>query len=176
MKFPILNRKIHYWLSLFIALPAAVIFCSGILLQLKKQIHWVQPTEHRGEEGVPALTFDEILRICRTVPEARIRGWDDVNRIDVRVGRGILKVSAKSSWEIQIDSSSGQVLQAAYRRSDMIEAIHDGSWFHDIAKYGLFLPAGICLLLLWATGLYLFVLPYTVRWRRSRGSRAASIS
>ena len=44
----------------------------------------------------------------------------------------------------------------AYRRSDFIESIHDGTYFHDMAKLGVFLPSAIILLVLWITGMYLF--------------------
>jgi hypothetical protein len=50
----------------------------------------------------------------------------------------------------------------------MIESIHDGSWLHEGIKLWVFLPAGLTLLLLWMTGMYLFVLPYLVKWRRRR--------
>jgi uncharacterized iron-regulated membrane protein len=166
MKFPILNRKVHYWASLFVALPFAVILTTGLLLQFKKQVSWVQPTEQRGRGNEPVLGMAQILEICRSIPKAEVLGWEDVNRIDVRPSKGMLKVSMKNGWEVQIDSASGEVLQVAFRRSDLIEAIHDGSWFHEGVKYGVFVPAAVVLLLLWATGLYLFVLPFISRRKR----------
>lgn len=36
MKLHHLNRKVHYWASVFIAAPLLVIVCTGILLQVKK--------------------------------------------------------------------------------------------------------------------------------------------
>jgi hypothetical protein len=53
----------------------------------------------------------------------------------------------------------------AYRRSDVIEQIHDGSFFSDAVKLYVFLPTGVFLILMWGTGLYLFLLP---RLRRKR--------
>ncbi len=38
MTFNALNRKIHYWASIIVALPFLVVIATGILLQLKKQI------------------------------------------------------------------------------------------------------------------------------------------
>jgi hypothetical protein len=140
------------------------------MLHLKKQIAWIQPVEKRGIGSDPTLTFSQIIETCRKVPDANIQGWKDIDRIDVRPSKGMLKVWAKSSWEVQLDIQSGAVLQVAYRRSDLIEAIHDGSWFHPRIKYGVFLPAGVCMLLLWASGMYLFALPYVSRWRRGRAS------
>ena len=53
----------------------------------------------------------------------------------------------------------------AYRRSDLIEQIHDGSFFSDAVKLYVFLPTGILLILMWGTGIYLFLLP---RFRKKK--------
>ncbi len=61
------------------------------------------------------------------------------------------------------------MLQTAYRRSDLIESIHDGSFFAgDWSKLGVFLPSGVALLLLWITGLWMFWLPFSVQRKRRR--------
>ena len=168
----ILNRKLHRLGALIIALPFLVILCTGILLQLKKQIPWVQPHEQRGTEAAPALTLPGILEIAQSVPEARVRSWSDVERIDVRPDKRLLKVIAKSRWEIQVDLASARILQVAYRRSDLIESLHDGSFFHPSVKLFIFLPVGILVLGLWITGIYMFVLPYLAR--RARRERAGA--
>lgn len=166
MKFNLLNRKVHYWASIAVAVPILIVIVSGLLLQTKKQFVWIQPPELRGAGKNPSLSLPQVLEISRTVSEAEIKTWDDINRIDARPSRGILKVTAKNNWEIQIDTETGAVLQTAYRRSDIIEAIHDGSFFHENVKLWIFLPSGIVLLLLWMTGIYLFILPIWVRRRR----------
>jgi uncharacterized iron-regulated membrane protein len=38
MKLQVLNRKIHYWASIIIALPVLLVLSTGLLLLLKKQI------------------------------------------------------------------------------------------------------------------------------------------
>jgi hypothetical protein len=92
----------------------------------------------------------------------------------VRPGKGVAKVWTQNGWEVQVDLGSARVLHSAYRRSDLIESLHDGSWFHEHAKLWLFFPAGLTLLVLWLTGMYLFVLPIWVRKRRPpRPPRAA---
>lgn len=170
-RFHVLNRKTHAWLAVVASVPIVVIASSGLLLQLKKQIAWVQPPELRGGGGETALSLPRILAICRTVPSAEVRDWADVRRIDVRPDRGILKVWTRNDSELQIDLATGAVLQAAHRRSDLIESIHDGSWFHPAVKFFVFLPTAAALLVLWATGWYMFLLPYRVR-RRVRRARA----
>ena len=77
----------------------------------------------------------------------------------MRPDKGVVKVRSENQWEIQIDLERGTVLKTAYRRSDIIEQLHDGSWFHDAAKLWLFLPAGIIVLILWLSGMYLFLFP-----------------
>ena len=172
MKFNLLNRKVHYWASIVIAVPILIIIVSGILLQTKKQFAWIQPTELRGAGKNPSVSLPQVLEICRGIPEAEIESWDDVNRLDVRPSRGMLKVWAKNNWEIQIDTETGAVLQTAYRRSDIFESIHDGSFFHDNVKLWIFLPSGIALLLLWLTGMYLFILPIWILRRRKISSES----
>jgi uncharacterized iron-regulated membrane protein len=171
VKFNLLNRKIHYWLSIGVALPVLIVICSGLLLQVKKQSAWIQPTEQKGKSKTANLSLPQILEIAKTVPEAEIKTWDDISRLDVRPSRGILKVSAKNHWEIQIDTETGAILQTAYRRSDIIESIHDGSFFHDYVKLWIFLPSGIILLILWLTGMYLFILPIWVKRRRRESKK-----
>lgn len=172
MKLQVLNRKVHYWGSIVLAIPLLIIILSGIVLQLKKHAEWIQPTEFKGVGKEPAIAWEKILEICRRVERAEVKAWSDINRIDVRPSRGMLKVWAKSNWEIQIDLQTGEVLHVAYRRSDMIEAIHDGSWLHDTVKWGLFFPAGIVLLVLWITGIYMFFLPIIRRRKSARFVRA----
>jgi uncharacterized iron-regulated membrane protein len=168
LKFNLLNRKIHNWGSIIVAIPIIIIIGSGLLLQVKKEFTWIQPAEIKGVGKTPKISLDQILEITKTVPEAGVSSWKDINRLDVRPSKGMVKVRAENDWEIQIDLKDGRVLQKAYRRSDLIESIHDGSYFHDLVKHWLFLPSAIVLLGLWLTGIYMFFQPRWARWRRSR--------
>ena len=171
MRYKLINRRVHYWASIVLALPVLVIIGSGLLLQLKKHWNWVQPQEQRGTGTSPTLDLEGVLASVRGVPGLGVSGWSDVNRLDIRPGRGIAKVWLHSGYEAQVDLGTGRVLQTAYRRSDLIEAIHDGSYLAgDWSKLGLFLPSGIGLLLLWVTGLWMFWLPFAASGRKSRNS------
>ncbi|HJS75063.1 MAG TPA: hypothetical protein VJ921_12305 [Vicinamibacteria bacterium] len=69
------------------------------------------------------------------------------------------------------------MLQTAYRRSDLIESIHDGSFFAgNWTKLDLFLPTGMVLLLLWGTGLWMFWQPIAARKRRAALTAARASS
>ena len=162
------TRKTHYWGAFLIFIPIIIIIGTGILLQVKKEINWIQPTTVIGKiKNNPSIAFDEILTIAKTVPDAEIHSWEDIDRLDVRIQAGMVKVRSKNNWEIQIDTQSGTILQQAYRRSDIIESIHDGSWFHDKVKLWIFLPTGVVLFILWITGVYMLILPYIVKWKRN---------
>ncbi|MEM6475435.1 MAG: PepSY-associated TM helix domain-containing protein [Pseudomonadota bacterium] len=156
-----LLRQIHYWLSLAVFLPAGIMFVAGGFLMLKKEIDWIQPSTERGvvADQIPAATFEEILAAARAHPQAGINEWSDIDRIDLRVDKGVAKLRAKSGWEVQVDTSTAEVLNVAYRRSDVIESIHDGSYFSDPVKLYIFLPTGVLLIVMWGTGIYLFLLP-----------------
>ena len=163
---PKVHRRLHRLGALLSALPVLVVIVSGVFLQVKKEWSWVQPPTQRGSTTELAIDWDTILASAAAVPEAGIETWDDVDRLDVRPGKGMLKVRAKSRWEVQLDASTGEVLQTSYRRSDLIESIHDGSFFGDATKLWVFLPAAFVLLGLWLTGIYLWLLPHLVRRRR----------
>lgn len=146
------SRKVHLWLALVILVPAIIVISSGILLQIKKQSDWIQPPTLNGQASAPSIAFDELLVVAKSIPQLQISGWEDVDRLDVRPDKGLIKVQATNHFEAQIDAVSGDILQVAYRRSDIIEAIHDGSWFTESAKLWLFLPAGILLFVIWCSG------------------------
>ncbi|MDF1667561.1 MAG: PepSY-associated TM helix domain-containing protein [Planctomycetota bacterium] len=162
---PFWLRKLHAWLSMIIALPLVLVIVTGLLLQVKKQWTWVQPPTQKSPATQPSLSFSEILKVARGVPEADIKSWGDIDRLDARPSKSVIKIRAKNHWEIQIHHQSGEVLQVAYRRSDIIESLHDGSFFHEFVKLGLFLPVALALIIVWFTGLYLLFLPILRRRR-----------
>ncbi len=170
------NATVHYWGSALIIIPLIIVLGSGLLLQVKKEFSWVQPKTVKTKYRDLTLGFDQILTSAKTVKEANIKSWKDIKLIDVRPSKGITKIRAKNNWEIQIHNESAKVLAVNFRRSDIIEAIHDGSWFHDGAKLWLFLPAAIILLLMSITGFYLFlkILPAKSKKRKRQNTNNLS--
>ena len=90
MKPIVLNRRVHYWASFVVALPLLVMIASGLLLQSKKHWTWVQPAELRGTGSSPVLDFEGVLTAVKQVRAHQVQSWDDVNRLDVRPGRGVV--------------------------------------------------------------------------------------
>ena len=164
------SRKLHRWGAILTLLPMLLVIISGLLLQVKKQVTWVQPKTVSGAaKGEPPVAdWRSILDAASGVKEAEISSWDDVDRLDVRPGKGVVKVQSKNSWEVQVDLSNAEVLTFNFRRSDWIEGLHDGSYFSDHAKLWVFLPNGLILLGLWGTGLWLLYLPFSRRKKNAK--------
>lgn len=168
MKISVLNRKVHYWGSIIIVLPLLLIIGSGILLLLKKDISWIQPTTINGRGTIPAIGFDQLFKTVSTVKEARILSWNDITRIDIQPSKGLAKVTSGNNYEIQVDTETGNIMQVAFRRSDIIESLHDGTFFHDSAKYLVSLPTAVILFVLLISGVVLFFQPFYVKRMRKR--------
>lgn len=163
-----LNRNTHRWSSIIIALPFLVIIITGILLLLKKEFEYIQPASAKVDNNYPTLSFDKILSAAQSVEIAEVDSWQAIDRLDVRPNKGIVKVRTKSSWEIQLDAQTGQVLKVAFRRSDIIEKLHDFTYWQDSANLWFTLPVSITLVIIAITGIILFFLPYYRRHKNKQ--------
>lgn len=170
MRAPILLRKIHYWGSLSIALPLIIMIGAGVLLMVKKEFDWIQPPNKEGVERnlMPMSSMQELFDSALQVEKAGFTNWEELKRADLKPGKGIIKFVSRTNWEVQVDTHTSEVLSVAERRSDVIESIHDGSFFADWVKLGIFLPAGIGLFILWISGVYLFTMSEYRKYKTHR--------
>ena len=170
-------RLVHYWLTAFTLVTVAVVAFTGVLLSLKKDFDVLQaPTAAASAPGLPPTPLDRLLTAVAAETGSSQLGWQDVDRIDVRPRDGLAKVILNDRSEYQVDLHTLQVLQTGYRTSDFIETLHDFSVLGDWGKYLLSLPTGIALLVLWATGAYMFIKPMLVKRRKRRAKRLAAQS
>lgn len=166
--------NIHKWVGIVIAIVVLNLAVTGFLLLIKKNVAWIQPPEKRGvAKNEFGIQFDDIVAACRNHPELEIQSWDDVNRLDVRPGKGMVKVRANNDWEAQIDLSTGEVMQVAHRASDFIETIHDGSFYHDAVHAYLMPTSAICMIVLVISGFWIWLEP---KFRRAKRRRAKPAS
>jgi uncharacterized iron-regulated membrane protein len=170
MRTQTLLRKIHHWGSFLIAFPLLIMIGAGVLLMIKKEVEWIQPSSQKGVERqtVPMASLQDMFNAALTVEKAGFTNWEQLARADLKPGKGIIKFVSDTNWEVQVDTHTSEVLQVAQRRSDVIEAIHDGSYFANWVKLGIFLPAGIGLFILWVTGIYLFL---SIELKKSKNKR-----
>ena len=169
------TRKLHRWGAIIALLPLGLVIVTGLLLQVKKEFAWIQPPTRKGATDNPQIDWETILDVARSDSSAGVRGWADIDRLDVRPGKGIVKIQCRNRWELQLDLQSAEILSSKYRRSDWIESLHDGSFFHELAKLYVFLPNGLILLGLWLTGAYLWWMPFGARRKKRINSKKSTI-
>jgi uncharacterized iron-regulated membrane protein len=162
------TRNVHFWLSMIISIPFLIVLLTGVLLQVRKQVPWIQPPSQKGQSQIPVLSMDSILRVVQKVPSAHVEGWGQITRLDVRPSKGIVKVQTRAGVEVQVDMADGKVLQVAERNSDFIEALHEGTWFFDSANYWIFLPSSILMIGLLFSGFYLIYKGIVVRLKKRK--------
>ncbi|MGM0443836.1 MAG: PepSY domain-containing protein [Fibrobacterota bacterium] len=166
-------RQIHFWVTLFVMVPIFIVTTSGLVLMVKKQSDWVQPPTQRGSATAPTLSFADILTRVSGVDSLGVSSWKDIDRLDVRPDKGVIKVRTENHRELQMDAATGEILQTAVRRSDVIEAVHDGSFFGKRTKYLVFFTAEILFFLQLLTGIILFIHIIRRRLQQKRNRSAA---
>jgi uncharacterized iron-regulated membrane protein len=173
MPLPKLLRDIHYWGSIVLMVLTLVVAVTGILMAVRKDFHQLQPAQREGSQaGLSDRPISGMLAAVNAHPGFGDITFKDLDRIDVRPKDGVAKVILKNHTELQVDIHTLKVLQVGYRTSDVLETIHTGTIVGDWGKYVVSLPAGIGLLLLWGTGIYLFILPFLARARQRKAKAA----
>ena len=66
-----LNRKIHYWGALACATPIAIGIVTGVLLLLKKDFDWIQPSSEKVLGEQPSISFEQIIPLLAEVSEVK---------------------------------------------------------------------------------------------------------
>jgi len=161
-------RKIHNWSTIFVMIPLTIITISGIVLMFKPNSSWIQPPTQKGSGSTPSIFFETMLDSVKSSTGSSVSSWEDIDRIDVRPNKGVAKVQLNNGYEIQVDLSTGKVLQSALRRSDMIEMIHTGEFFGKAIKYWIFLPASIIFFVQLITGIILFFRIYVLKMKKKK--------
>lgn len=154
--------ELHKWIGVALSLVLINISITGLLLLEKKNYKWIQPATRQGQEGLPAdfvtiqATIDTVLG-CNHPDFANL---DAINRIEIRPGQRVYKILSKTNYaEIQIDAVTGQVLNIASRRSDLLEQLHDGSLFSPWIHGKIMPTVAVANIVLVLSGLYLWLGP-----------------
>ncbi len=168
-------RKYHKYFGIALSVFLFISALTGLLLGWKKDVDLLQPPTQTGASA-DLSRWKPLSELAETARAALYAQYPDqtgnaIDRIDARPGKGIIKVLfEKGWWEVQLDSSSGEVLSVARRHSDWIEALHDGSIISDFFKLIAMNALGLGLLLMVLTGLWLWYGPVKLRrMKRRRG-------
>lgn len=126
-------RKIHRATGIALFALFLIIAFSGLLLGWKKNSSgYILPNTQQGVSSNLAdwMPLDHLKDLAIQTLQDSV-GADlspELDRIDARPSKGILKFTFTAHyWEVQLDATNGTPLSVALRRSDFLEALHDGS-------------------------------------------------
>ncbi len=161
----------HKWTGLCVALLLVTTSVTGFGLLLKKRVGWIQPPTFVGAAGGvdDFISNQRLFEVVFGLDHPDFTTLDDIDRVDFRPGERVFKVRSRHNYaEIQVCAVTGDVLNLAWRPSDLLESIHDGSfwagWFHD---WVMPVYSG-ALLFMVGSGLWLWIEPKLYRRRRLR--------
>jgi hypothetical protein len=175
------SRKVHRTTGAFLFLFFFITAITGLLLGWKKHTGGViLPVSHQGKSTEPTdwLPLSTLTEKSHEVVRTQISAdlSLELDRIDVRPDKGMVKfVYIEDYVGVQLDLTTGELLQIENRRSDLIENIHDGSYVdYLLGTSGQFKLAyttvmGTALVIFTTTGFWLWIGPKQFRRRRERG-------
>lgn len=157
----VLLRKYHRWLGGVLAIPGLFLFVSGLILQLRNHIPWLQPTlpDQPPVISTPVFVVDEtklLETINLSLPKAPIL-HTDINQIDIRPHKNLIRVRTKKYFEYQLSINPLKLLNHGPKYSTLVLSLHSGEYFGSAIKYFLFLPVSFLLLGLWISGVWLLL-------------------
>ena len=165
-------RRWHRWVGISVGLLVVVSSLTGILLALKKDVSLIQPPTQKttATTSTSWLSIESISKYAESGLRQHTELSDvTIDRMDVRLSKGIVKVIFEQDhWEVQVDGRSGEVLSVAKRHSDWIEQLHDGSIVSDAFKLISMHTLGLGLLVLTASGFWLWLGPRRIRKIKKR--------
>lgn len=167
-------RKTHLWVAIIVALPLLLLLVTGVALQVRKPVDWIQPTTDVGVARYdPEVNPAQIFAAVKAVPEMRVEHWSDIVALDYRPKNGIIKVRNHDDLETQVDANTGEVIRTGRRWNNLIARVHDGSQWG--MRLWVFLPAALLIVYLLISGFYLGVMETSrkLRTRRQRKARQA---
>ena len=160
------NRRIHKFLSIIIAAFLLLSVLTGILLSWKKDVDLIQPPSQAGvsREMIDWMSAGQLASIATDALDSLSIEGGEIDRLDFRPGKGMVKVLfIQGYWEVQLDCTNGKVLSVERRYSDLLEKIHDGSIISDGFKLGVMNIFGFSLIVLLASGLFMWFNPRLIR-------------
>lgn len=158
----------HRWIAILITIPLLITTITGVLLLLRQQLDWVQPSSLKQAHVVQWATMDSVLDSITHNKHTKIKSWKDISSVIYKPSKGTIQIRTKKKILIQLNGASAQVLSVKPRRTGWLIQLHEGSyWGKDIRRY-IFLPAAIGLLFLLISGGILTFKYYKRKWKKRK--------
>ena len=164
----------HKWIGILFSVVFLNLSVTGYLLLVKKNHAWIQPPTQMGKEGglEDFISTRQLLEIVLQQNHEDFSKLEDIDRVDFRPAKRTFKVrSHHNHSEIQVDAVTGKVLSVDWRPSDLIESLHDGSFYGSWCHATLMPITAATLLFLTVSGLYLWL----VRRRAEKMRQATTL-
>jgi len=161
----------HKWTGIVLAVIFLMTAATGFMLLIKKRSDWIQPATQQGAPGEVAsfITIEQAMRSVMAEGHPDFTGVDAIDRIDIRPDKRVYKVRSEHNHsEIQVCAVTGDVLNVSWRPSDLLESIHDGSYFGSFVHQWVMPAVTIALVFLVFSGIWLWIEPIVRRRRRRR--------
>lgn len=165
-------RNLHKIIGLICCLFLCVISLTGFFLAMKSRFGWIRPDAQAGTEFAHPSELAPIHLVLDAAFAAgfsEVKVIEDIDRLEFHAEDRIWKILSKEGFrEIQIDGVTTEVLSRGQRNDQMLEQLHDMSffsdWLHDLV---LPLVAG-GLFLLSLSGVIMYMVPVFRRWKFNR--------
>jgi uncharacterized iron-regulated membrane protein len=140
-------RTTHRYIAILISLPLIITALTGVILQLRDQFEFIQPSPVKSEisKDKKFLTFEEIKK-----------QYPEMDQVIFRPSKGSMVVRFKDGQENQIHPQTGEVLKTAMRRTNFLIELHQGSWMGNFGQYFIHFFAGLGLCFLIVSGLVIY--------------------
>ncbi len=166
--------QVHKWAGITLGTVLVLSAVTGFLLLQKKDHDWIQPPTAQGTMAPigQVRPLAEVLDAVYAIGHPAFREEADIDRIEFRLGKRIHKIrSHHDHLEMQVDAVTLKVHPVQPRRSDLLEDIHDGSFFAPLVHEWVMPLVALGTVLLAMTGYAIWILPI-VRKRRRRKKQA----
>lgn len=169
-------RAIHKWIGLFACLFLVIISATGFFLAIKGNVGWMRPPSEKGGEiasFADVVPVDVAAQSAFGAGIAELKSYDDIERFEYHADKNVYKIhSAKGYHEVQVDGANGEVLATGTRNDQLMEDIHDLSFFASFAHAWLLPAVAVALFLLGLTGVIMYFVPVARRWKYRKTQQA----
>ena len=175
-------RKVHRVTGAMLFIFFFFISVSGVLLGWKNHSDGlILPKSYSGtstnlQHWLPIDSLHK--KACEILKDSVSQNLSlELDRIDIRKNKGMVKfIFENHNWEVQLDGTTGKLLQIGKRHSDLFENIHDGSildsYFstsNNQIKVIYTTVMGLALLLFTITGFWLWYGPKKLKRTKKKG-------
>ena len=168
-------RVLHRICGLIGAVFLIVISITGFLLALKGQVSAIKVPTQKGTKVATSQDIihpAKVLEVVFGLGIAELAEASHIDRLELHLSKNVYKVTSKEGYhEVQVDVASGKVLSIGTRNDQLLEDIHDLSYFNPAFRIWLLPVVATLLFALGTTGLTIYFTPIVrrIQFKKSKG-------